>query len=72
MKLIEREFIQIVERRMKVLGLTRVELARRMGEAPSYVSNYLNGDKLAGDKVKEKFAEALGITLHLQAEEIAT
>lgn len=66
--ILQQQFRNIVNGELKRLKISRTQLAERMGVAPSYVSNYLNGDKDPGDDVKEKFFAALGVAPRLTIE----
>lgn len=50
-----------VIRLLEKQGITRSQLARRIGCSPSFVSQILNGDHEPGLRVVEKFAAALGV-----------
>jgi len=60
MKLIlQKQFLEIVNRELKARHMTRTELARAMEKSPQYVTEYLNGRRDAGPDVMERFFAAL-------------
>ena len=46
---------------LKEKGLTQKELAVKMGKAPQYINNVVNGGKDASIGVLESIADALGV-----------
>lgn len=69
--ILQEQFRNLVINELDRLHWSRARLAREMKVAPSYVSNYLNGDVDPGDDVKEKFFAALGVSPRLTIEPIA-
>ena len=70
--ILQQQFRNLVNSELVRLGWTRLRLAKEMGVASGYVSNYLNGDKDPGDDVKEKFFRALGVQPRLTIEPLET
>lgn len=57
--ILDERFRNGVDRELKRLGWSRSDLAREMDRPPSFVSQYLNGDRSPGFGVVELFAKAL-------------
>ena len=58
---LDNQFRDIVQQQMKLKGWSQNELARQMGVASSYVSQYLSGRCSPGDDVKDRFFDALDL-----------
>lgn len=63
--IIDQQFRDLIKAEIEKQGITRSELARRMGVLPGYVTDYLNGHKAPGPDVMEKFFAALNVTPRL-------
>ena len=48
---------------LKEKGLTQKELAERMGKAPQYINNVVNGGRDASINTLEKIAESLNVPI---------
>jgi transcriptional regulator with XRE-family HTH domain len=59
--IIDKQFREQIIAAMKSQGVTRSDLARRLGVTPGFVSNYLNGRKSPGADVMERFSAALNL-----------
>lgn len=66
MSLARMEFVSDVVRIMKEDAISRSEIGRRMETSQPYVSKALNGDKNFTLKTMIKFAQALGVALHVR------
>jgi ribosome-binding protein aMBF1 (putative translation factor) len=67
---IEEQFREIVEAKLKDKGWSRSELARQMGVRPQFVTDVLNARNSPGADVMERFLKALNLRPKLAAEEI--
>lgn len=66
---INEQFRELVLTEMDRQGISKSELARRMGTTPQYVNTYLNpkSPTRAGILVMHRFCDALGMGLRLRA-----
>ena len=48
--------------RLKVLNMSQVELARRIGRSPGFVSDLFNGRRYASGETRRRLMEVLGVT----------
>jgi len=55
------KLLRVILRRMKALGITQTELARRMKASRPYVTKVLNGDVNITIGTASRFARALGM-----------
>ena len=60
------EFTESLVREMERQGLSRVELARRLGASPAYVTKILRGKVNFTLATMVRLARALGTELHVQ------
>jgi transcriptional regulator with XRE-family HTH domain len=60
------EFTESLVREMKRQGMTRVELARKLGATPAYVTKILRGKVNFTLATMVRLARALGGELHVQ------
>src|SRR5215813_2957277 len=60
------EFTEGVVREMERQGVTRTELARRLGTTPAYVTKILRGKANFTLETMVRLARALGAELHVQ------
>ena len=60
------EFTESLVREMKRQGITRTELARRLGASPAYVTKILRGEVNFTLATMVRLARALGGELHVQ------
>ena len=60
------EFTERLVREMERQGITRVELARRLGASPAYVTKILRGKVNFTLATMVRLARALGTELHVQ------
>ena len=63
--IIEQQFRDIVQGQLEQHGMSRSELARRIGVPPQMVTDYLNGRRAPTGDMIEKFFKALGLTPEL-------
>lgn len=54
-------FLSEVEKEMEAQGMTRKELARKIGTSPSYITQLFRGDKMLNFPTIARIQEALGI-----------
>ena len=70
--ILQDDFRRLVKARLELLGISRSELARRMGVSRQKVTNYLNENSgNPNDNLKEEFFRALGCRPRLHLEELA-
>ena len=69
--ILQEDFKRLVIEKLREKGMTRTELATRMGVAKQVVTNYLNdASSNPNDNLKEQFFRALGCRPRLHLEEI--
>lgn len=61
MQVITEDFRANVNEQLQRRGISRTELARRMGVKQPFISQLLNGQREPGLRVLERLAEALGV-----------
>jgi transcriptional regulator with XRE-family HTH domain len=64
--IIEKQFRDIVQRQLEADGVSRSELARRLGVPPQMVTDYLNGRRAPTGDMIERFFGALGLAPELR------
>ncbi|UUZ77701.1 helix-turn-helix transcriptional regulator [Polaromonas sp. P1(28)-13] len=66
-------YLAQVSARMQAQGISNVELARRMGTSPAYITRLFHGSANLSVQTMVKLAQAVGATLQLElAEEIGS
>lgn len=58
-------FLSIIEEKCAVLGLTRKQLAEKVGTSASYITQLYRGDKLVNMFTLAKFQKALGFEFEI-------
>ena len=61
--------VYTLEQRRRELGMTKAELAKALGVAPSRITEWTGGDVTPGLVAVGKWAHALGLTLNLTGDD---
>ena len=60
-ELLALHFLSLVDQRMKVLNISKKELAVQVGSSPSYITQLFRGDKTPNWKMLAKMEKAVGV-----------
>lgn len=62
-------YLAQVNARMQAQGISNVELARRMGTSPAYITRLFRGSANLSVQTMTRLADAVGCSLHVQLDE---
>lgn len=65
-RLLSFRFLDVIERKIKKEGLSRKELAQKVGTSPSYITQLFRGDKLINLSILAKMKQALNIEFEIK------
>lgn len=62
-------YLAQVNARMQAQGMSNLELARRMGTSPAYITRLFRGSANLSVQTMTRLADAVGCSLHVQLDE---